>query len=216
MFSEMKKQHVIIFVLMLSLLFGGGVKYGRYLEKKTLPPVSVSLAEDSFEEGEKAPGKSNPKEKEIPEEVVVHVSGALEKPGVYRLLAQSRVIDVVELARPKADADLNGINLAKKINDQEMIIVPELREEGNSGAVTTPIAGNSMVYSGGDQVGVLININLADQNQLESLPGIGPAKARAIIEYREENGGFSSVEDIQNVSGIGPATFEKLKDKITI
>jgi len=215
MFSEFKKQHLIVFVLMLSLLFGGGVTYGKYLAGKALPPITVTV--DSSGTGEEAGDDSDKKdEEEKPGEVVVHVAGAVERPGVYTLQAGSRIVDAVQMAVPEKDADLNSINLAKKLTDQEMIIVPGPQDEGGGPAVQAPQAANSAVSTLGSQVGGLININTADQVQLETLPGIGPAKATAIIQYREEKGYFSSVEDIQNVSGIGPATYNKLKDLITI
>ncbi|MGI6686243.1 MAG: helix-hairpin-helix domain-containing protein [Bacillota bacterium] len=217
MLPEIKKQHLIIFVVMLALLFGGGVTYGRYLEKKALPPVSLTWADDSLTEKGNAQGyEGEPKNLQKAQvEVLVHVAGAVERPGVYTLPEGSRIIDAVELAQPKTDADLNKINLAKKINDQEMIIVPGFGEEGNESVVHPASIGSSSNSPVSAEVGGLININTASQAELETLPGIGPAKAQAIIQYREENGYFSAVEDIQNVSGIGPATFNKLKNLIT-
>ncbi|MEL7566668.1 MAG: ComEA family DNA-binding protein [Dehalobacterium sp.] len=214
MFSEIKKQHLIVFVLMLSLLFGGGVTYGKYLARKALPPITVTAG--SSEADAEAGENTKRDEEKIPGEVVVHVAGAVERPGVYTLQEGSRIVDAVQIAVPEKDADLNSINLAKKLTDQEMIIVPGPREEGSGAAIQTPSVSNSTLSTVNSQVGGLININTADQTQLETLPGIGPAKASAIIQYREEKGYFSSVEDLQNVSGIGPATFDKLKNSITI
>lgn len=214
MFSEIKKQHLIVFVLMLSLLFGGGVTYGKYLERKALPPVTVSSAQDGTEE--KASEKTKTEEKKEPEVVVVHVAGAVAKPGVYTLPVGSRIVDAVQMAGPEKDADVNRINLAKKLSDQEMIVVPGPQGEGGGPAIQTPVSGNSISPLGSSPIGGLVNINTADQAQLETLPGIGPVKAQAILQYREEKGSFSAVEDIQNVSGIGPATFEKLKNLITV
>lgn len=216
MFSEIKKQHLIVFVLMLSLLFGGGVTYGKYLERKALPPVTVSLTADSSGTEEKEMEEVKKDAEKKPGEVVVHVAGAVERPGVYTLQEGSRIVDAVQMAVPEKDADLNSINLAKKLTDQEMIIVPGPQEEGSRTAIQTPLVANSALSPVSSQGGGLININTADQAQLETLPGIGPAKAGAIIQYREENGSFSSVENIQNVSGIGSATYNKLKELITI
>lgn len=218
MLSGIKKQHLIIFVLMLSLLFGAGVTYGKYLAQKAPPQVTVSaVAEDDFQDDKKEENESEGNKEGKTGIVVVHVAGAVEQPGVYTLQEGSRIVEAVQMAIPKKDADLNSINLAKKLADQEMIIVPGPGGEGNGPTTQAPAAGSSTVSSVNNSAGgSLININMADQAQLETLPGIGPAKAGAIIQYREEKGGFSSVEDIQNVSGIGPATFNKLKDLITI
>lgn len=221
MFSDVKKQHLIVFLVMLVLLFGGGVAYGKYLEKKALPPISVLAPGDVLGQGEENSADINGhgETNKAPMDLMVHVTGAVERPGVYTLPEGSRVIDVIELARPQGDADLNRINLAKKISDQEMIIIPAVGEEISpalSGGVSSGTATVVGSISAGGSGGALININLASQAELESLPGIGPAKAQAIMQYREEKGPFSCIEDICQVSGIGPATFEKLKSSITV
>ncbi|MCR6544956.1 ComEA family DNA-binding protein [Dehalobacterium formicoaceticum] len=214
MFSQVNKQYLIIFALMLSLIFGGGVKYGQYLEQKTPPPVAISVASKIDSEDAE---QEMPDAKEKPsQDLMIHVTGAVLKPGVYTLPEGSRVIDAVQLAGLDQDANLDQINLAKKITDQEMIQVPG--EDSSSEIIggAQGSVGNSNIPAANSQMGGLININTADQGQLETLPGIGPAKAAAIIQYREEAGSFKSQEDIQNVSGIGPATYNKLKDQITI
>lgn len=216
MLSEIKKQHVIVFVLMLSLLFGGGVSYGKYLEKKAVIPITITADSSGLEEATSENDKKKPEKVKEPGEVVVHVAGAVERPGVYTLQEGSRYVDAVQMAVPKKDADLNSINLAKKLTDQEMIYVPTPAEKGSMPVIQSVPIANNAGSKGGIQLSALININSADQAQLESLPGIGPAKASAIIQYREENGLFFSLEDLQDVSGIGLATFNKLKDLITI
>lgn len=216
MLSEIKKQHLIIFGLMLSLLFGGGVTYGKYLERKALPPITITADSAGLEELAQGSGEKKQDKAKESGEVVVHVAGAVERPGVYSLQEGSRIVDAVQMAIPEKDADLNKINLAKKLTDQEMVIVPGPQENGSISTTQSLPVTNQAASSVSVQVGSLININSADQAQLETLPGIGPAKASAIIQYREENGSFSAVEDIQNVSGIGPATFNKLKDLITV
>lgn len=202
---NIEKQHVLVAFLMVALVFGGGVKYGKYLEQQK-PPIIVSPAPT----GETAE-KSGKKE---PTEVVVHVTGAVIRPGVYTLRAGDRVIDAVNLAGPLADANLDAINLAKKLADQERILVPSIS------APAIPVSGgetkNAQPFaSGGEGNSQQIDINSASMDDLQRLPGIGPAKARSIVEYREQNGPFASIEDITKVSGIGKATFEKIKAQIT-
>lgn len=213
MFSEIKKQHLIIFVVMLAILFGGGVKYGRYLSEENPPPVEILPAEKQEENG---------KEAQVSKDVIVHVTGAVCTPGVYTLKEGSRVTDAVSLAKPMPEADLEALNLAKKLADQEKVMVPYL----NTGTDGTALSGNTNeavlnAAAPGKETfssieGSLININTAGEAELESLPGIGPSKANAIIQYREENGFFSCIEDIDKVPGIGPATFNNLKDMITV
>ncbi|WP_242688667.1 helix-hairpin-helix domain-containing protein [Bacillus sp. Cs-700] len=136
--------------------------------------------------------------------VLVDVKGAVVTPGVYEVSANGRVKDVIQKAGGfLEEADQAQLNLAGKVIDEMMIYVPIKGE-------TTVSAGSVTAESG------LISINKADLIELQELPGIGPAKAEAIIQYREENGPFSASEDLQNISGIGEKTFEKLKDLITV
>ncbi|MDD2497150.1 MAG: helix-hairpin-helix domain-containing protein [Desulfitobacteriaceae bacterium] len=203
MFSEIKRQHIIVFIVMLAVLFGAGVKYGRGLEETSAAPVTVVQADDreiSSTEEEK--------------EVTVHVAGFVFNPGVFTFKEGSRVIDAVEKAQPKPEADLDALNLAKKLVDQERVVVPCRMEAGSSPGIVIPTGGQSDGQSASG--GQTVNINTAGEAELETLPGIGPAKAKAIIQYREETGFFNSIEEIEEVPGIGPATFNNLKDKIMI
>ena len=136
--------------------------------------------------------------------VLVDVKGAVATPGVYEVSANGRVKDVIQKAGGfLEEADQTQLNLAGKVVDEMMIYVP-LKGE-------TTVASTSA-----NAESVLISINSADLTELQQLPGIGPAKGEAIIQYREENGPFGAVEDLQNISGIGEKTFEKLKDLITV
>ncbi|WKZ48770.1 MAG: helix-hairpin-helix domain-containing protein [Anaerolineales bacterium] len=142
--------------------------------------------------------------------IVVHITGAVPRPGVYALPKGARVQDAISAAGGfLADADKTGINLAQLLEDGEQLDIPF--GEGASLVIPTPEVEN--VDPGETE---LININTASQFQLESLPGIGPTTAQKIIDYREENGPFSTIEEIMDVSGIGPGTFERIKDLITV
>ncbi len=141
--------------------------------------------------------------------IVVHITGAVPRPGVYALPKGARVQDAISAAGGfLADADKSGINLARQLEDGELLDVPF----GEGATIVLPTPGVEVAPSETE----LININTAAQFELESLPGIGPTTAQKIIEYREENGPFATIEDIINVSGIGPATFERIKDLITV
>ena len=142
--------------------------------------------------------------------IVVHVTGAVPRPGVYALPQGARVQDAISAAGGfLADAEKSGINLARVVEDGELLDVPYV--EGASLVILTP--GIEVVGSSGTE---LININTASQFELESLPGIGPTTAEKIIAYREANGPFRRIEDIVDVSGIGSGTFERIKDLITV
>jgi len=143
--------------------------------------------------------------------LVVQISGAVPRPGVYALAQGSRVQDAISAAGGfLADAEKTGINLARALEDGEQLDVPYV--EGASPVILdVPTAATEAPSSA-----ELININFASQAELETLPGIGPTTAKKIIDYRQQNGPFVSIEDIINVSGIGPGTYEKIKDLITV
>jgi len=143
--------------------------------------------------------------------IVVHITGAVPRPGVYALPEGARVQDIISAAGGfLAEADKENINLARILEDGEMLDIPYA--EGFSPVIPTPI--QDIILPGSDSD--LININTASSFELESLPGIGPTTAGKIITYRDENGPFVSIEDIINVSGIGPGTYERIKDLITV
>ena len=158
-------------------------------------PVTVSVSEEEAEA----------------DSICVFVCGAVHRPGVYRLPADARACDALEAAEGFADdADPSYVNLASPLTDGQKLEFPtkeeaeRLREGGRTGGASGPDGTP------------LVNINTADASQLETLPGIGGTKAGAIIAYREECGGFSDVEDLKNVPGIGETSFERLRDRITV
>src|SRR5574339_813666 len=141
--------------------------------------------------------------------IVVHITGAVPRPGVYALPKGARIQDGISAAGGfLAEADKTNINLAQALEDGEKIDIPFI--EGASPVIATPLP--EVVATTTD----LININTASASELDSLPGIGPTTAQKIIDYRTQNGPFVSTEDIINVSGIGPASYERIKDLITV
>jgi competence protein ComEA len=145
-------------------------------------------------------------------ELTVHVAGAVNKPGLYKVNEGSRVADALTKAGgPLPDALLDYLNLAAKIKDGDKIQVPRQNQVAPSFDAASDGAAAST-----NSPGALININIAGIDELEQLPGVGPALARRIVEYRQKNNGFSSVEELDNVEGIGPAKLESIKDLVTI
>jgi competence protein ComEA len=137
----------------------------------------------------------------------VDVAGAVQQPGVYEFAEGDRVIDAIERAGgPMPKADLSLLNLAAPLTDGTQILVPKA---GPPGAVV-PGGGVPGSASG------LLNINSASATELETLSGIGEVLAATIVEYREQNGPFASVEDLMDVSGIGPATLDEIRDQVTV
>ena len=135
--------------------------------------------------------------------IFVHVLGAVERPGLYELADGARAVDAVAAAGGFTDvADQSGINLARFVTDGEQLRVPAIGE--------VPVAAP------GTTVGGLVNLNTADSATLETLPRVGPALAGRIIDWREANGGFGSIDDLKSVTGIGDKTFDGLKDFVTV
>lgn len=156
-------------------------------------------------------------------EVYVDVKGAVKHPGIYKAEADDRVYDLIQEAGGfNENADRNQVNLAQKVKDEMVIEVPKKGEKAASAQTAPAAAGISAPASASSgtatssEAAAQVNINTADQTQLETLPGIGPSKAAAIIEYREKNGPFQKPEDLKNVSGIGDQTFAKIENSITL
>lgn len=160
-------------------------------------------------------------EKNDEEKVVVHVIGEVNNPGVVTLPEGSRIIDAINKAGGKTEeADLSKINLAFIVEDGTQIYIPRINENLNQINLISDGAGIGVIINDSNleenKVEVKVNINTANKEKLETLPGIGETTAQKIIDYRETNGKFKTIEDIKNVSGIGDAKFESLKDKITV
>jgi competence protein ComEA len=141
--------------------------------------------------------------------IIVHITGAVPRPGVYALPQGARVQDAISASGGfLAEAEKSQINLARLLEDGEKLDIPYIA--GASPIIPTP--GATVVAATTE----LININIASQAELESLPGIGPSTARKIIEYREAHGPFLTIDDIIDVQGVGSGTFERIKDLITV
>lgn len=140
-----------------------------------------------------------------PATVLVHAAGAVAHPGVYELVAGARVADLIDAAGgPTPDADVDQLNLAAPVADGERVYVPR------AGEIVPGGPGN------GDSPKGPLDLNTATLDQLDELPGIGPATAKAIIDERDRRGGFTSVEELLDVRGIGPAKLEQLRDLVTV
>ena len=164
--------------------------------------------------------------------VYVDIKGAVKKPGVYKINSDKKIIDVITIAGGLMEnANTDNINLSKKVTDEMVIIIYTDEEVKNSNIVDTVIKVidkecvcpniqndgciNTEINDSITNVNKTININTATLEELMSINGLGEAKAKAIIKYREENGYFKIIDDLLNVSGIGEALFEKIKEYIT-
>ncbi len=143
----------------------------------------------------------------------VYVSGAVAHPDVYRLPPGSIVKDAIQAAGgASGEADLSRVNLAQELRDQQQVVVPRAGEPD----VAPPASSAPPGRSGDVPLTGKVNINTATADELDTLPGVGAVTARNILDYRAANGPFKSIEDIQKVKNIGDATYQKLKDLITV
>ena len=146
------------------------------------------------------------KEEKESTKIVVDIKGEVKKPDIYWLEEDSIIEDLINLAGGLTEeGDLSKINRAEKLNNHQVVVIPNINDEENQGEIIISSTSDNKV-----------NINTANLTELDSLSGIGPSKAEAIIKYREENGNFKTIEEIKNVTGIGEGLFEKFKENITI
>lgn len=189
-------------VIVAVIAFCGGNLYQEWRAEGE----GLTLVQEDATAGETAADSAAPEN--ASGEVVVHVAGAVSSPGVYTLPADSRVDDAVRAAGATADADLSQLNLAQKLADGQKITVPAAGE--------TPAPADNAAPSDSSQSGALININTATQEELETLPSIGEVRAQAIITYREEHGGFRTIDELKEVSGIGDKIFADISPHVTV
>lgn len=221
MFELQRRQIIILAALAAVLVFGGGYKYAQMQNNDS----NIAEGKPTLEQFE------DPGQQDGAKEVVVHVTGAVQKPGLYRLPAGARVADAVEKAIPNADAALDLLNLAALVPDEYKLVVPDKQAAAGPAAVPAPGSGGAVAArenpftapAGGASTAAgsltssgRVNLNTAGQSELETLPGIGPSLAQRIIQYRQTSGPFRTPEDLKNVSGIGDKRFEQLKDLITV
>lgn len=200
----LERNRGIILVLLVNLALIGGLFF--WLRRPVSSPVEIIPPEPT-----PAPVATSTTS---PAPLRVYVTGAVVNPDVYLLAPGSIVKDAVLAAGGVAgDADLIRINLAQELQDQQQIYVPCLGEAEAPPPVT---GGEPALPSRAGDLSGQVNINTANIEELDTLPGIGPAIAQRIVEYREANGLFKSIQDITLVSGIGDATFEKIKDRISV
>lgn len=189
-------------VIVAVIAFCGGNLYQEWRAEGE----GLTLVQEDATAGETAADSTAPEN--ASGEVVVHVAGAVSSPGVYTLPADSRVDDAVRAAGATADADLSQLNLAQKLADGQKITVPV--------AGAAPADGSSAATTADSDNGGLININTATQEELETLPSIGEVRAQAIITYREEHGGFRTIDELKEVSGIGDKIFADISPHVTV
>ena len=219
--KDLNKKQKIILITIISILLGAIIYYVYGKETPSINQNEIMPYENETNE------TKIQKEGNI-EKIIIYITGAVKKEGVYELEEGSRISDAIEQAEGlKEEADTSNINLAYKLEDGMKIKIPTQKENKNtniennkekfitqnSGLETEQIQTKSQINEKKQEK---ININKANQEELETLSGIGPSIANKIIQYRKDNGNFKSIEDIKNVSGIGENKYNEIKNSITI
>jgi competence protein ComEA len=211
MLAKFRRAHIVYALVMIAVVVLG-MHYLRQHKAASPPPGQDGVA----------PAIEVTKQSD--EQVAIHVTGAVNKPGLYRLAGSARVDDAIRLAggtTPKAD--LSSVNLAAKLEDGRQILVPEKGASGQvqagssagksgAGATVNSAAGGGVTTGAQQQ----INLNTATSEQLQELDGVGPSTAQKIINYRKEHNGFSSVDELREVSGIGEKRLMALRDRLKV
>ena len=206
MIEFIKQRKIVIIICILAIILVGWKIYdSSNFETEEESQIMDSNIQESKTEDEE-------------ELVIVHVTGEVKKPGVVRVKEGSRVEDIVKAAGGLTEnADISNINLAYVVEDGTKIRIPSTDDEKQEEYITQSIGeGIIMQEESNNSRGSIVNINTANETELEELPGIGASIAGRIIEYRNKNGKFKSIEDIKNVTGIGDSKFEKIKESIRV
>jgi competence protein ComEA len=152
-----------------------------------------------------------------PSEIVVSVTGLVARPGLVTVPAGSRVADAIAAAGgAMGDADLTGMNLAARLTDGDSVVLGSSPAAGGAASGVTGGGSSGPPTAGGAAASGLVNLNTADEAALDTLPGVGPVMAQNILAWRETNGQFTTVEQLQEISGIGPSRYAQLSPLVTV
>ena len=211
-----KYWHVVLGVVCIAIL--GTVYFGNnFSNAPSSPPAAMGERTPLLESAPTTPNLTPIVADTL--YIQVHIEGEVRNPGVYSIAYGSRVNDLLILAGGATeDAFLRGINLAAFLSDAQQIIIPSTSEESYYYYYSAVVAQNASA-SANSSSGIIdgrVNINVATESQLTTLPGVGPAIAGNIIAHRELNGPFSSVEELRNVNRIGEVTMDRLRDLVTV
>lgn len=202
----MKNFEKSIFLGVIVIIIIGGVIY--YNHRRENNSINENTEEIYYETKEKTEEQEN--------FIVIHITGEIKTPGIIKIKENSRLADAIEAAGGLTEnADINKINLAYIVSDGQKIYIPNINDKTED--YVNSEAGNGVIIENMESNNKkLVNINTATQAELETLTGIGASTALKIINYRKENGKFNNIEEIKNVSGIGEAKYEVIKNNICV
>jgi competence protein ComEA len=211
--SDLPRTHLIAYALAAVLVIGLGVRQVAHSRAAETPVAAAGTARATVEVDGAAGGSAGSGSSRGGTVVVVHVAGAVRRPGVYRMRSGARVDDAVRRAGgARRRADLTQLNLAAKLEDGKQVLVPERAPSAGAAAAGTATG----VAAAPTTPGVPLNLNTATLEQLDTLSGVGPATAQKILDYREQHSGFSSVEELGQVPGIGEVRLAALRELVRV
>lgn len=224
------RKQILIFLFCLILVGGGVISYFSFFNEKDSKPKEKIVLQKKKETTKK--NKKQELEENIAKEIMVDVKGFVVNPGIYKLKEESRVIDAINAAGGVLEgADTSVLNLSKKLKDEMVIIVyssyqvenfkkvKEEEQQTQDGCINgvNEVENDACIEENGEEKeSTLVSINTATLEELMTLEGVGEAKAKSIIAYREEHGPYQAIEDLLNVSGIGESLLAKIKKNITL
>ena len=203
-----KKQKIIIGIAVLAVIAGIAVYFFITNNQKENFDINEIMVKEETEEYKG-------------DTIMVHITGEIKEPGIIELPSEARIADAIEAAGGVTEeADLDEVNLAFVLSDGQKVYIPNKSEKEISGekVYITAGSGNNVIVEDKVEGGKKqkVNINEAKQEDFEQLPGIGPSIAKKIVEYREQNGKFTSIDELQEVKGIGEAKFENIKEYVMV
>ena len=226
-----KKNIVMIICMIVCIGIGGGI-YINYQQNAKIESIDIlenmekEMELSNIEEVKQENATTQNEIAADTAKIAIHITGEVKKTGIIYLEKGARIADAIQKAGGATkNANLDSVNLAYVLEDGQKIHIPNKNEEIEQKAYIISNIGNNVVVEEGKSnsnktntkgENGKVNINSANQETLESLPGIGPSLAQRIIEYRESNGQFQKIEDIQNVKGIGDSKYSNIKEKICI
>lgn len=215
------KRNIALIILVFLCILTSFILYGRNKSKVFKDEYMQNIfvdeedsAKESLEVNAEYNTKDNKEEKistKSTKMIVVEIKGEVVNPDVYEISEGSIIRDLITKAGGLTnEANIDKINRADKLRDNQLIVIPNKNDLANANNNISINNASSVSEDG------VININTATLEELQKINGVGEVKAKSIIEYREKNGGFKSIDEMKNIEGIGDKTFEKMKDKITI
>ena len=205
------RSHLVAYALTALIVVVLGV---RFMQGQARSAATVPTAGDAGAAHTSAAVRIEPRAASV---ALVHVAGAVRRPGVYRLRDGERIQDAVRRAGgARRGADLNAINLAAKVADGQQVLVPRRAATGGAGAALAGAASAGADGSAASAPQPPVSLNSATAEQLETLDGVGPATAQKILDWRREHGGFASIDDLGEVPGIGPKRLAALRTKVQL